>query len=199
MLNRKQIAHRIASVKGRQETLNRDIQEILVETAGHVIEYGECSLYDKLLNATKGANREAIHSWIKDYGGARFHEGKFVVNATWLKEQRYLHDVPKAAKSAEECRTAREQFEAKLSESPLPLWYEEYQADEDNAVAKLWDAQVKVEELIAMIGKKSKSDKVQAQHCDIERYLRVAVEQYKEDRKLLETMAAESSSQDEGE
>ena len=173
MLDKKQIVARIAGHGKTAKKLREEIQVTLCEIAGHVVQHGEVSLYQALLNAVQGANRVGIHNWIREYGGARVKDEKLVVCGEWLKEHR------NGAKTPEECLAARVAFEEYHAEHPLPLWYEEAQPQEDADVAKVWDAFEKAEEFILNIAKKAKSSKVEAKHTDLERYLREAMEKYK--------------------
>lgn len=175
MLDKKQIVARIASHGKTAKKLREEIQVTLCEIAGHVVQHGEVSLYQALLNAVQGTNRVGIHKWVAENGGARFANEKWEINKDWLKEHR------NGAKTPEDCKAARVAFEEYHAEQqhPLPLWYEEAQPQEDADVAKVWDAFEKAEEFILNIAKKAKSDKVQAKHTDLERYLREAMEKYK--------------------
>lgn len=173
MLDKKQIVARIAGHGKTAKKLREEIQVTLCEIAGHVVQHGEVSLYQALLNAVQGANRVGIHNWIREYGGARVKDEKLVVCGEWLKEHR------NGAKTPEERLAARVAFEEYHAEHPLPLWYEEAQPQEDADVAKVWDAFEKAEEFILNIAKKAKSSKVEAKHTDLERYLREAMEKYK--------------------
>lgn len=180
-MERKQIIAKITSIGRRQATLNQDVQEVLVATVCHVVQHGEVSLYDKLVAATKGANRVAIHTWIKEHGGAIYKDDKFVINKTWLADARGGY---------KDLTIAREEFEKQLAAEPLPLWYEESAKVEDDATAKVWDALTRAESLIADIAKKTK--KGEGEHLDVERYLRSAIEQYKADRAIFDTMKEEA-------
>ncbi len=173
MLDKKQIVARIASHGTTAKKLREEIQVTLCEIAGHVVQHGEVSLYQALLNAVQGANRVGIHNGIREYGGARFANAKWEINKDWLKEHR------NGAKTPEECKAARMVFEEYHAAKPLPLWYEEAQPQEDADVAKVWDALEKAEEFVINIAKKAKSSKVEAKHTDLERYLREAMEKYK--------------------
>lgn len=175
MLDKKQIVARIASHGKTAKKLREEIQVTLCEIAGHVVQHGEVSLYQALLNAVQGTNRVGIHKWIAENGGARFANEKWEINKDWLKEHR------NGAKTPEDCKAARVAFEEYHAEQqhPLPLWYEEAQPQEDADVAKVWDAFEKAEEFILNIAKKAKSSKVEAKHTDLERYLREAMEKYK--------------------
>ena len=173
MLDKKQIVARIASHGKTAKKLREEVQVTLCEIAGHVVQHGEVSLYQALLNAVQGANRVGVHKWIAENGGARFANEKWGINKDWLKEHR------NGAKTPEDCKAARVGFEEYHAEHPLPLWYEEAQPQEDADVAKVWDAFEKAEEFILNIAKKAKSSKVEAKHTDLERYLREAMEKYK--------------------
>ena len=173
MLDKKQIVARIASHGKTAKKLREEIQITLCEIAGHVVQHGEVSLYQALLNSVQGANRVGIHTWIREHGGALVKDGKLIKNDAWLKEHR------NGAKTPEECKAARMVFEEYHAAKPLPLWYEEAQPQEDADVAKVWDALEKAEEFILNIAKKAKSSKVEAKHTDLERYLREAMEKYK--------------------
>ena len=173
MLDKKQIVARIASHGKTAKKLREEIQVTLCEIAGHVVQHGEVSLYQALLNAVQGANRVGIHKWIAENGGARFANEKWEINKDWLKEHR------NGAKTPDDCKAARVAFEEYHAEHPLPFWYEEAQPQEDADVAKVWDAFEKAEEFIRNIAKKANSSKVEAKHTDLERYLREALEKYK--------------------
>lgn len=173
MLDKKQILASIASIGKTATKLRTDVQAVLCSINEHVLEFGEVSLYAKLLDATKGANRVAIHRWIAENGGAVMRNEKLVLNNEWLKEHR------NGAKTPAECLEARATYHDYVEANPLPLWYEEYQKDEDADVTKVWDAVEKAEALITACAKKAKNGGADAAHTDLERYLREALEKYK--------------------
>jgi len=82
---------------------------------------------------------------------------------------------------------ARPQYEEQLRS--LPAWYEEGKEADDEKVKAEFDALNKVETLLATIAKKT--NKGEGKNLDLERYLRAAIEQYKADRAVFETMKGE--------
>jgi len=65
MKTKKQIVATIKSLAGRAKTWRSDVQEVLVDIAGHVLEHGDVTVAQTLLDSIgNGANRPAIARWL---------------------------------------------------------------------------------------------------------------------------------------
>jgi len=87
MLTEKQIKVKIAGVARSTKAMRENVQEILINIAGHVYVHKDVTLYQSLFDATSGMNRKRIVKWIKDHGFANVSkDGKFTLNRTMHKE-----------------------------------------------------------------------------------------------------------------
>ena len=72
------ITAKITGVTTRSKKLNNEIQEILNDISGHVLDHGDVTLYTKLYKDLKGVDKYALAKWIQMYGLATFKtDGSF--------------------------------------------------------------------------------------------------------------------------
>lgn len=157
-----------------------EIQALLVEVAGHMVANKEPSLGKKILNSAGNTKHGvAIAHWLAEFTVYSQKDGEPRINETRWKEitnGRCTNEHGQNVEAAEDhMRFLRED---------APNWYDEPQAEEKKAA--IFDALVTVENLLAKIATKVK--KGEGEHLDLERYLRNALEQYKADRAIFETM-----------
>lgn len=62
------------------EAMREDIQVALLNCAMHTLESGDYRLYDPLLDALKGVNRDAVMAWIVKYGFVTYKSKEYQVN-----------------------------------------------------------------------------------------------------------------------
>lgn len=180
MKTQKQILATIRALAGRAKTWRDDVQGVLVDIAGHILEHGDVTVAKTLLDSIgNGANRPAIARWLGTNAFCHMVEGKLACSKGKRKDC--------ASGFGGDFAMARPQYEEQLRS--LPAWYEEGKEADDENVKAVFDALSKVETLIATIAKKT--TKGEGTHLDLERYLRAAVEQYKADRAVFETMKGE--------
>jgi hypothetical protein len=67
MLKVSELKTRIRSIAKRNAKLRDDIQEVLINIAGHAYEHGDVTLASELLNVTTGQDKVAIVRWLRDY------------------------------------------------------------------------------------------------------------------------------------
>jgi len=180
MKTKKQIVATIKSLAGRAKTWRSDVQEVLVDIAGHVLEHGDVTVAQTLLDSIgNGANRPAIARWLGTNAFCHMVDGKLACAKVKRKDC--------ASGFGGDFAMARPQYEEQLRS--LPAWYEEGKEADDEKVKAEFDALNKVETLLATIAKKT--NKGEGKNLDLERYLRAAIEQYKADRAVFETMKGE--------
>lgn len=168
----KQISAEIARLGKSTEKLAIEVQEALIDVAGHMVAYGEASLGQKLLDSIgNAANRKAVAEWMAVYTAYRMKDGKPACDRAFLKEVR-LGFSPEANSHTD----AAEAHMAALREE-APRWDAITKDEDDAAVKAVFDAAARVEALIATINKKA--GKGDCANADIERYLRAALAQYK--------------------
>lgn len=81
LLKTSEITSKISGIKRTTKALRANIQTVLVNSAAHVYEHGDVTLYAKLFDATSGANRKLLVKWIEAYGFARIQkDGTFKKN-----------------------------------------------------------------------------------------------------------------------
>ena len=81
------ITAKITGVTTRSKKLNNEIQEILNDISGHVLDHGDVTLYTKLYKDLKGVDKYALAKWIQMYGLATFKtDGSFSCNKKARKE-----------------------------------------------------------------------------------------------------------------
>ena len=86
MYTKKQIAARIKTIAGNSKKLRDQIQDVLVNIAGHAYEHGDVTQYDQLMAATSGMNRKKIAAWIREHGFASLNDkGEYGVNKSARK------------------------------------------------------------------------------------------------------------------
>lgn len=66
----KRVRKQIGSIKTRNATLRKMIQSTLNEIAAHAYQHGDVTLFDQLLDAVRGQDRNALIEWIEEYGFA---------------------------------------------------------------------------------------------------------------------------------
>lgn len=63
----------IASLKGRTNTITKNIQTLGVAVIQHRGEHGDCTLATKLYNAvSSGVRKEALKAWLRAFGAMKF-------------------------------------------------------------------------------------------------------------------------------
>jgi hypothetical protein len=60
--------------------MRANIQEILVHAAGNAFQSGDVTAFDKLIDATRGADQKAIMKWVREFGFAVYNTDKNCYN-----------------------------------------------------------------------------------------------------------------------
>lgn len=176
------IASTIKSVFAAFNKQADKVQEVLVEVAGHMVCHKEPSLGIKVLNEVKGTKHaEAIARWFAEYTVFAIRDGKPSINLARFDALTKGFPTDKDGQNAD----AAEAHMAALHDEPR--W--DYEPESEEKVKAVFDALEKVENLITTIAKKTK--KGEGTHLDLERYLRSAIDQYKADRAVFESMRDE--------
>ena len=160
MLNKKEIQNRIKTIGTNSSKLRGQVQDVLIQIAGHAYEHGDVTQYDALFAATSGMNRKRIAAWIRDNGFAKLtNKGTFEVNKTARKRADFSNGADVVEYLTEYA----------------PLWY----ADEETApqVAQELNVASRVKSLAAQIDKAASGGR------------KVKID-YKEAREALETLQA---------
>lgn len=81
----------IATIKASQATLNELIQEVAIGCIGHAMMYGDVTLGDRLLDATKGSDRKALVQYLKEFGPFKVdaETGTFKLNRKFREEHEF--------------------------------------------------------------------------------------------------------------
>ena len=109
--NTAKITAKITGVTKRSVKLNTDIQDILNDISGHVLDHGDVTLYTKLYADLKGVDKYALAKWIQVYGLATLKsDGTFSCNKKARKELPF--DIGDGAA-----------FVAELTTNPVPAWF----------------------------------------------------------------------------
>lgn len=81
MKTAKQINGQIRGIAGRSTKLRGDIQVTACDVACHILEHGEVSLAQALLNAVgTGGNFESLAQWLGEFAFCRMKDGELVLN-----------------------------------------------------------------------------------------------------------------------
>ena len=105
------ITAKITGVTTRSKKLNNEIQGILNDISGHVLDHGDVTLYTKLYTNLKGVDKYALAKWVQTYGLATFKsDGSFVLNKKARKELPF--DIGEG-----------EAFVTELTDNPVAAWY----------------------------------------------------------------------------
>jgi hypothetical protein len=80
MLTVKQLNPKIAGVRKSTKAMRANIQEILVHAAGNAFQSGDVTAFDKLIDATRGADQKAIMKWVREFGFAVYNTDKNCYN-----------------------------------------------------------------------------------------------------------------------
>mgnify|MGYP000011518295 FL=1 len=80
MLTIKQLNPKIAGVRKSTKAMRANIQEILVHAAGNAFQSGDVTAFDKLIDATRGADQKAIMKWVREFGFAVYNTDKNCYN-----------------------------------------------------------------------------------------------------------------------
>lgn len=200
--NAKQINAAIQSSAKHGTKWADEVQALLIEIAGHMVCHNEPSLGKKMLTAYENTKHaETLASWFAANTVFTLRKGEAAINLTRFTNLTEGFVTTKDGQHVE----AAEHHMAELAK--LPRW--DYVAPDESSEnqERIFDALTTVEELIASLSKKAveqgkaadRANKGQTsskkamsyEHLDIERYLRNAVEQYKADRAMFETMKGE--------
>lgn len=160
--NFKQLAGRIETIRGSSAKLRDAIQAVLPGVIFHAYEHGDVTLATRLLDATKGVERQAIVVYLEQFGPFILREGEFRLNKAKAKA---------------------EKFDAEFFESEeCPKWYEFVK--DAKALNSTFDLEQRVNGLLkSMQNARDKGDK-EVLHEDLAEYLRTALIKYHSDKAL---------------
>lgn len=91
MLDNKAISKKIGGIKTSMKNTRKNVQEVLVNVAGHAYENGRVTDFNALLSASTGLSHSKIIRWVHEYGFARWNEAKqsFTVNKKMKNETHF--------------------------------------------------------------------------------------------------------------
>ena len=190
MKTQNQINNGIKTLGEKRGKWQEQAHEWLVEIAGFILQHGNVCHVEPLLAGVK-SDAPRVAAWLAEYAFVVKKEGKFGVATIKRKDALAEHSPVeefKDGKPVPNPAEARQAYQAWLATQRR--WYEDPEADEADKkrTAAVFDAVSKAELLIKQISKATKEGK--GNHLDLERYLRGAIEQYKADRAIFETMKA---------
>ena len=162
VMTRAQILKAITSIRDRNATLRGMIQDALIQIGAHVLQHGDASVADKLLDVVAGQDRVAILRWLGDHGFTRYSE---------------KDSGCRPIKSAiADCDMTAEQY----VQQDFPLWYAN--AVETKQAARILDPVARLEALARQISKATNShtpiaevdqERMQAAFAAIEKAARI--------------------------
>lgn len=112
MLTTKQISSKIGGIKRSSKSLRDNVQTVLTHTCGHVLEHGNVTLFNNLLEASVGVNKGKLIGYAKQYGFVSYDHAKGTFNLN-----------KKARKEATEKYSDGDALISFLDKQPK--WYEE--------------------------------------------------------------------------
>lgn len=172
MRNQKQLINAVNLVAKKGQKWNDGVQTLLVEIATFSFVHGNNAVANHLIKSFDGVNVEKLAKWLYATRIFRMDKGELVINNGNRKEMLNTHTA--------------EQFEAFVA--GLPVWYaKETETENEDSAQRVFDGLALAENLIKKLANATK--KGEGKHLDVERYLRAALEQYKADRAIFETLA----------
>lgn len=164
--DRKALLRAIGSVGTSVKNLRVQIQAVIPSIIFHAFEHGDVTLGDRLLDATKGADRQALTAYMETYGPFRLSNGKFKLNAAFRKDNT---------------------FDAEFFEGDeAPTWWEF--AKEKKALNSIFDLEQQVQGILKRLEKAQSEDGKAVLNAGLAEYLRSAVAKYHGDS-VLRVMA----------
>ena len=72
--------------------MRASVQEVLIHAAGNAFQSGDVTSFDKLIDATRGADQKAIMKWVREFGFATFNteKGAYNVNKAMRKSADFV-------------------------------------------------------------------------------------------------------------
>lgn len=86
MLTIKTLNTKCGEVKRSSEALAEKVQTIMLNAAGHAYEFSDVDVFNNLLKSYRGANRQMIVKFAKEYCFVRFVDGKAKLNKAAVKD-----------------------------------------------------------------------------------------------------------------
>ena len=85
MLTNKQLSSKIAGIRKSTATIRANIQTVLINVAGHAYEHGDVTALTKLLDATKGVDKDAILRFATEHCFVRVKKDEIGLDKTARK------------------------------------------------------------------------------------------------------------------
>ena len=80
MLTLKQLTPKINGIRKSTKAMRASVQEVLIHAAGNAFQDGDVTSFDKLIDATRGADQKAIMKWVREFGFAVYNTDKSCYN-----------------------------------------------------------------------------------------------------------------------
>ena len=80
MLTLKQLTPKINGIRKSTKAMRASVQEVLIHAAGNAFQSGDVTAFDKLIDATRGADQKAIMKWVREFGFAVYNTDKSCYN-----------------------------------------------------------------------------------------------------------------------
>lgn len=158
MLNQKQISSQIRSIKGKNVKLREQIHTVAVSIIGHGCEHGDATLATRLIEATKGLDRQALVHYFEDIGCFTWDK-----NATQFKIN----------KSKRDKMVFDEDY---LNSEECARWYD--YARESKALNSAFDLEARVASLLKQLASVEEKGEREIRNGDLESYIRDAMLKY---------------------
>jgi len=164
MLSIKEINKKIGGVKRSTTAIHNAVQLVICNVAGHVVDYGDTTGYDRLRAVLGAYHQRAVDTWIKSNGCARFDskKGAYVIDRK-----------AKAAIVADGACGA--DFTAQLTDTAVK-WWNKPSSSQD---AKAFDVAKKIKAIVSGMDKDGAMIVLDVEEClDAILALKATIKQY---------------------
>lgn len=158
MLTKTQINSQIKSIKGKNEKLRDQIHTVAVSIIGHGFEHGDATLATKLIDATKGLDRQALIYYFEDVGCFKWDKASLQFKMNKSRVAKMVFD------------------EAYLNSEDCARWYD--YAREKAGLKTAFDLEARVASLLKQVSELSETGEREVRNAEFETYLRDALLKY---------------------
>ena len=158
MLTKIQVNAQIKSIQGKNIKLKEQIHNVAVSIIGHGVEHGDATLATRLIEATKGLDRQALITYFEDIGCFKWNkkEAQFRINKS--RKDSMVFD------------------EAYLNSEEVKRWYD-YTRDAKE-LKSAFDLEARVASLLTQLTTVAEEGKREVRNADLETYIRDAMLKY---------------------
>lgn len=158
MLTKLQINSQIKSIQGKNIKLRDQIHTVAVSIIGHGVEHRDATLATKLVEATKGLDRQALVHYFEDIGCFKWDKNttQFKLNKSKLDKMVFDEDY--------------------LNSEGCARWYD--YARESKALNSAFDLEARVASLLKQLASVEEKGEREVRNADLETYIRDAMLKY---------------------